>query len=208
VGTLVQTPVTKLEAMHARYTNQGAAAGGFCFHTNVNGMWTLKQCMDAWAAQGRAWNIEDLVQEAAACKGFQGLIDVDAEPLLLDGNMPERINHELARRGLATIPDVTGNEPVFARVIFESLASRYAGALNNLEQMLGRKLERIHVLGGGSRNKLLTELTAQYTGLPVETGEPESSTIGSFAVQLASGEGQPLSADAVRRWAGALCPEC
>jgi rhamnulokinase len=205
VGTLVESPVTRPEAMHARYTNQGAAAGGFCFHTNVNGMWTLKQCMDAWAGQGRVWNIEDLVREAAARSTFQGLIDVDAEPLLLDGNMPERINHELARRGLATIADIAGNEPVFARVIFESLASRYAGALANLEQMLSRKLDRIHVLGGGSRNKLLTELTAQYTGLPVETGEPESSTIGNFAVQLAAGEGQPLKADAVRHWAGVLC---
>jgi rhamnulokinase len=207
VGTLVQSPITKPEAMHARYTNQGAAAGGFCFHANVNGMWTLKQCMDAWARQGRAWNIEDLIAMAAVSTA-QGLIDVDAEPLLLDGNMPERINDELARMGIATIPDVAGNEPLFARVIFDSLANRYSGALKNLEEMLGRKLERIHVLGGGSRNKLLTELTAQYTGSPVETGEAESSTIGSFAVQLAAGEGQPLSADAVRRWAAALCQQC
>jgi rhamnulokinase len=207
VGTLVESPVTRLEAMHARYTNQGAAAGGFCFHTNVNGMWTLKQCMDAWAKDGRPWAIEDLVREAGACKAFQGLIDVDAEPLLLDGNMPERINHELAHRGLATIPDVAGNEPVFARVIFESLASRYSTALASLEHMLGRKLERIHILGGGSRNKLLTELTAQYTGLPVESGEPESSTIGNLAVQLAAGQG-PLQAEAVRQWAAVLCRKC
>jgi rhamnulokinase len=207
VGTLVQAPVTKLEAMHARYTNQGAAAGGFCFHTNVNGMWTLKQCMDAWASDGRVWAIEDLVRDASARNAFQGLIDVDAEPLLLDGNMPERINHELARRGLASIPDVAGNEPLFARVIFESLASRYSTALASLEHMLGRKLERIHILGGGSRNKLLTELTAQYTGLVVETGEPESSTIGNLAVQLAAGRG-PLHPEAVRQWAAVLCGKC
>ena len=206
VGTLVQAPVTKPEAMLSRYTNQGAAAGGFCFHTNVNGMWIVKQCMDAWAGQGRTWGIEDLVAKAAACTSSPGLIDVDAEPLLLDDNMPERINHELARKGLAVIPDVAGNEPVFARVIFESLAHRYSTALVNLEQMLGRKLGGIYVLGGGSRNKLLLDLTAQRTGLPVEAGEAESSLLGNFAVQLAAGEGngKQLSIEALRKWARLL----
>jgi rhamnulokinase len=120
--------------------------------------------------------------------------------------MPSRINRELEQRGLRPIEDVAGNEPVFARLIFESLATRYAGALNHLEQMLGRKLERIHILGGGSRNRLLTELTAQRTGLPVEAGQAESSTIGNFAVQLAASEKRSdrLEAEEVRRWAAPL----
>jgi len=209
VGTLVEEPILKLEAMRARYTNQGAAAGGFCFHTNVNGMWIVKQCMDSWAADGRAWFIEDLVQEAST-RTASGTIDVDAEPLLLDGQMPGRINHELQSRGFAPIPDEAGNEPVFARVIFESLASRYAGALKNLQEMLGRKLDRIHVLGGGSKNRLLTELTAERTGMQVEAGEAESSTIGNFAVQLAASEarGKKLGTEDVRRWAAVLCGKC
>jgi rhamnulokinase len=206
VGTLVPAAITTPEAMAARYTNQGAAAGGFLFHTNVNGMWVVKQCMDSWATQGREWKIEDLVAAAAGCPPMKDTIDVDAEPLLLDGNMPERINAELTKLGLATIPDTAGNEPVFARLIFESLASRYASALANLEKMLGRKLERIHVLGGGSRNKLLTSLTAERTGLPVESGEPESSTIGNLAVQLAASEsgGVSIGVEVVRHWAGIL----
>ncbi|MGA2351379.1 MAG: FGGY-family carbohydrate kinase [Terracidiphilus sp.] len=207
VGTLVQTPITRPEALQARYTNQGAAGGGFCFHTNVNGMWILKQCMDGWSAEGRTWTIEDLVTQAAVCNAISGTIDVDAAPLLLDGKMPERINHELQSRGLPLISDVAGNEPLFARLIFESLASRYADALAHLELMLGRKLERIHILGGGSRNKVLTQLTAERTGLPVESGQPESSTIGNLAVQLAAGEadGKPLSSKAVSKWAERLC---
>jgi rhamnulokinase len=206
VGTLTSAPVTTQEAFEARYTNLGAATGGLCFHTLVNGMWLLKKCMDAWSAEGRPWEIEDLIAQAAT-SGFPGTINVDAEPLLLDSDMPERINHQLWRRRWATIPDVAGNEPVFARVIFESLVDRYASALASLEQMLGRKLERIHVLGGGGRNKLLTELTAQRTGLPVETGQTESSTIGNLAVQLAASEadGQPLSSESVRKWAALLC---
>ena len=207
VGTLTSAPVTTQEAFDARYTNLGAASGDLCFHTLVNGMWLVKQCMDAWSAEGRPWTIEDLVQKAAACTAFPGIIDVDAEPLLLDSGMPERINHELWRLKLETIPDVAGNEPAFARVIFESLAARYASALASLEKMLGRKLERIHILGGASRNKLLNQLTAQRTGLPVESGEPESSTIGNLAVQLAASEanGKPFSSEAVRQWAARLC---
>jgi rhamnulokinase len=205
MGTLTDSPVTTKQAFDARYTNLGAATGELCFHTLVNGMWLLKQCMDSWSAEGRIWQIEDLITEAAS-SGFPGIINVDAEPLLLDSDMPERINHQLWRRRWSTIPDIAGNEPVFARVIFESLAARYAIALQDLEQMLGRKLERIHILGGASRNKLLTELTATRTGLPVEIGHCESSTIGNFAVQLAASEadGQPISPEAVRKYAGLL----
>jgi rhamnulokinase len=205
VGTLISEPVTSKEAFDARYTNLGAAGAGLCFHSLVNGMWLLKQCMDSWSAEGRVWDIEDLIAQAAA-SGFPGTIDVDAEPLLLDSDMPERINHQLWRRRWATIPDVAGNEPVFARVIFESLADRYTFALTSLEKLLDRKLDRIHILGGASRNKLLRELTEKRTQRPVEIGHTESSTIGNFAVQLATSKanGQPVTPDAIRRWAATL----
>jgi rhamnulokinase len=205
VGTVIAEPVTNSEAFQARYTNLGAAGGNLCFHSLVNGMWLLKQCMDEWAAEGRPWKIEELVAQAAI-SGFPGIIDVDAEPLLLDSEMPERINHQLWRRRWQTIPDVAGNEPVFARVIFESLADRYAYALTSLERLLGQPLKRIHILGGASRNKLLTELTAQRTHRPVEIGHPESSTLGNFAVQLAASEAgaEPVTPEAIRKWAVVL----
>jgi rhamnulokinase len=170
-------------------------------------MWVLKQCMDSWAAQGRPWKIEDIVEQAGACNVSTGLLDMDAETLMLDTEMPERINKELTRLGYDSIPDVTGNEPIFARTIFESLSVRYAAALANLEKMVGRKLTAIHMLGGANRNKLLVRLTEERTGLPVEIGETESSTIGSLAVQLASSEAgeQPIKPEAVRAWAKRLC---
>jgi rhamnulokinase len=205
-GTLATAPVTTGEAFAARFTNLGAATGDLCFHAPINGMWLLKQCMKAWSAEGRAWNLEDLIEQAAS-SSFPGVINVDAEPLLLESDMPERINHQLWRRRWATIPDVAGNEPVFARVIFESLAARYATALDDLERMLDRKMERIHMLGTGGRNKLLVELIARRTGLPVDIGEVESVTIGNFAVQLAANQagGEALSSDSIRRWAKILC---
>ena len=207
VGTITQVPVTTKHAFDAGYTNIGAAAGGLLFHSLINSMWVLKQCMDAWAAQGRSWSIEKLVQEAAACNAATGVLNMDAEALMLDTDMPQRINNELARLGFDPIPDVAGNEPLFARTIFESLALRYASATANLEKMLGRKLERIHMIGGATRNKLLVGLTEQRTGLPVEIGETESSTVGNLAVQLAASEtgtGRVTRA-AVRRSAERLC---
>ncbi len=203
VGTRIAAPIATREAMQAGFTNQGAAGGGFCFHANVNGMWILKQCLESWKNSGRSWELPLLIEEAAKRDDFPGVVPVDAPALMLDDDMPARLNGQLRAAGYAEIEDRAGNEAVFARTIFESLASRYASVLLDLEQILGSQLKRIHILGGGSRNQLLTQLTAQHTQKPVETGNVESSTVGNFAVQLAASEsrGQPLSAERVRQWA-------
>ena len=212
VGTVVDRPVNSDDARKAGFTNQGAAAGGYCFHSNVNGMWLLKQCLDHWnghsSGQARGIDLPTLISQAAEVTKIPGLINVDAPLLLLAGEMPERINHELELLGLAPIPDVPGNEPVFARVIFASLASRYAIVLRNLEALTGRRFRRITTLGGGSRNGLLSRLTEESTGLPVLSGEVEGSTLGNFAVQLASHSrsesSEPLSAPEIHAWATLL----
>lgn len=207
VGALTAVPVTTQAAFDAGYTNLGAATGDLMFHNLVNSMWVLKQCMDGWAAQGRHWKIEDIVKAAGECCAPVGLLNMDAEALLLDTEMPRRINKELSRQGQNEIADVPGNEPMFARLIFESLAARYAQALTSLQTMLGRKLTSIHMLGGANRNKLLVQLTGQRTGLPVEIGETESTTIGNFAVQLAASDadGQPIRPESIHEWAQRLC---
>jgi rhamnulokinase len=193
VGTLVDRPIATPEAFSARFTNQGSASGGFLFHTNVNGLWILKQCMDSWAAQGRAWALDDILREAAALPAPAALLNVDADPLLLEGEMPERIQQQLADSGQEPIPNPPDNQPRFVRLILESLAARYAEVLSNLQRITGRNVTRIHVLGGGSRNALLLELTARRTGLPVDAGNAESSTLGNFAVQIVAQNGPPTS---------------
>jgi rhamnulokinase len=207
VGTVIPSPITTREAMDAGFTNQGAACDGFCFHTNVNGMWILKRCLESWRKAGREWELPELIAQAAARNDFPGTVNVDAPPLMLDQDMPARLNEQLRKNGHAEIDPHAGNDPVFARVIFESLASRYASALRSLEHMLNTSIRRVHILGGGSLNQLLTRLTAERTGVSVETGNVESSTVGNFAVQMASAEahGGPLRRDAVRRWARELC---
>lgn len=204
VGTLVGRAIATPEALAARFTNQGAAAGGFLFHTNVNGLWILKQCMDHWSAQGRTQALGALLQAAAAAPAPTHLLNVDAESLLLEGEMPARIQRELSGADAEPIPDTPGNEPLFARLILESLAARYAQVLDNLRRITGRTFASIHILGGGSRNQLLLELTAQRTGLPVEAGHAESSTLGNLAVQLASAEAIPLTPEAISRTARKL----
>ncbi len=207
VGALTSRPVTTPAAFDAGYTNLGAATGDLMFHNLVNSMWVLKQCMDSWAAQGRPWKIEDIVKAAGECSAPAGKLNMDAEALMLDTEMPRRINNELTRQGHGEIADVPGNEPMFARLIFESLAARYAQALASLEKMLDRKLTAIHMLGGANRNKLLVQLTEQRTGLPVEIGETESTTIGNFAVQLAAAEAnrQQIRPESIHEWARRLC---
>jgi len=208
VGTVIEKPITIAEAERAGFTNQGEAAGGYCFHTNVNGMWILKQCLDHWLAQGRTIDLQGLIAQAAEVSEIPGVINPDAPPLMLAGEMPSRINDELVLRGLAPIPDTAGNEPLFARLIFASLASRYATVIRNLESLTGRNFQKITILGGGSRNQMLSQLTAESTGLPVSAGEAEGSTLGNFAVQLASAQSSkrnaPLSAAKVRGWAKLL----
>jgi len=204
VGTVVDKPVTVPEAMTAGFTNQGAAAGGYCFHTNVNGMWILKQCMDEWCAQGREIDLPSLITRAAEVESVPGLINVDAPELLLAGAMPSRINRELEGFGFTPIADEPGNEAIFARVIFASLVDRYASVLRHLEELTGRKFQRITILGGGSRNSLLSRLTEESTGLPVFAGEAEGSTLGNFAVQLAAKDKGKTSPELVRAWAARL----
>jgi rhamnulokinase len=207
VGALTAIPVTTQNAFDAGYTNLGAATGELMLHNIINSMWVLKQCMDSWTAQGRPWKIEDIVTAAGECNAPNGTLNMGAEALMLDTEMPRRINSELTRQGYDAIADEPGNEPVFARLIFESLASRYAQALASLEKMLDRKLTAVHMLGGANRNKLLVRLTEERTGLPVEIGETESSTIGNFAVQLAASDanGQPIGPESIRNRARNLC---
>ena len=204
VGTLVDEAVTTRDAMDAGFTNQGAACAPFQFHANVNGMWILKQCLDTWLRDGRAWTVEMLVKAAEDYGPCEGVISVDAAPLMLDGDMPARLNEQLRLRGLREIPDSAGNEPRFARLIFESLAARYAEVLAHLEKLLDRRIRKIHALGGGSRNALLLRLMTERTGLPVEAGLAEGSTVGNFAVQFAAADG--ISRENVVRWAKKLLP--
>ena len=206
VGTLVEQPRNGEAAAHENFTNLGAVGDRICFHKNVNGMWLIKQCMDKWAADGRAWEVSDLIAAAIQVPKPNALIDVDEPDLLLAGQMPQRINAQRERKGHEPLDESPQNAPEFASLIFHSLAARYAEVLDRVALHGGKKLKRLFIVGGASQNEFLNRLTEEATGLQVHRGSPESSTVGNFAVQMAalegSGDASGVYAEQVSRWAG------
>jgi rhamnulokinase len=199
-------------ARRANFSNEGGVGGKIYFLKNVNGMWLLRQCMEHWRLHGQVWTVEQLI---AACSGLaapEQLIDVDDPDLLLPGDMPGRINAQLNRAGKSPIPEGEGLAARTANLIFHSLAARYAAVLRNVVEITGQTLKRLYVVGGGSRNALLNQLTAKAAGLEVLTGSTESTTVGNFAIQLAALNGDytdctGVAAKAVAEWAGILAAQ-
>jgi rhamnulokinase len=212
VGCVLESACTSDAARRANFSNEGGVGGNIYFLKNVNGMWLLRQCIEQWRRQGEAWTVEQLI---AACSGLgapEQLIDVDDPDLLLPGDMPGRIDAQLNRAGKSSISEGEGVAARTANLIFHSLAARYAAVLRNVAEITGQTLRRLYVVGGGSRNALLNQLTAKAAGLEVLTGSTESTTVGNFAIQLAALEGDytnctGVAAKAVAEWAGILAAQ-
>jgi rhamnulokinase len=207
VGTLLEQPQNDAGAREDNFTNLSAVGGRTCFHKNVNGMWLVRQCIDRWADGGRVWTVPELTAAAETIPKPNGLLDVDDPDLLLAGRMPARINAQRKRRGLKPLNENPENAPVFASLIFHSLAARYAKVLDRVAYHSGKKLKRVFLVGGASQNDFLNRLIEQTTGLEVFRGSAESSTVGNFAVQMAALQGSRdavtgADAEQVSRWAG------
>jgi rhamnulokinase len=210
VGTVLTSPINSPLARSENFTNLRGVDGTFCFHKNVNGMWLLRQCLEAWNhPAGRAntdpITIADLIHEAAGVAPHSYTLDVDDPDLLLPGHMPDRINAQLRRRGLLEFDPAPSHASEFASFLFHSLAARYAEVLRNVATITGKRLRHLYIMGGGSRNEFLNRLTAEATGLQIFPAGAECSTLGNFAVQLAALEptdspnGRPTAA-----WAACL----
>jgi len=209
IGALLSSPCNSPAALADDFTNLGAVGNRICFHKAVNGMWLLKQCMDAWDAAGTTFTVEELVRIASLEPAPTALLEVADPELGLVGNMPARINTQLRAHGHTPLDESPAGAARMSALIFHSLAAAYARALDELRRHTGHQPTEIVVVGGGCRNDLLCRLTAERTGLPVRRGAPESSTVGNFAVQLAALEGASPAAPAgfaaaVSSWAATL----
>src|ERR1700722_6624525 len=158
---------------------------------------------------GGVWAVPELVAAAEKTEKPRGLLDVDDPDLLLAGRMPQRINAQRGRKGLDALDEGAENAPVFASLIFHSLATRYAKVLDRVAFHSGKKLKRLFVVGGASQNDFLNRLTREATGLELFRGSTESATLGNFAVQLAVLESKRdaftgASAEQVSHWARQL----
>ena len=206
VGTVLEQPCTSAAALAENFTNEGGVGGRIRFLKNVNGMWLLEECLREWQAAGRSWSITELIAECERRPVATTTFNVDAPDLILPGHMPSRINKELERAGHAPIPEDPAHAPQMASVIFSSLAARYGEILRAVQDVTGRKLQRLYVVGGGSQNEYVNRLIAERTGLDVKHGPVESSTIGNLAIQLASLESgaENVTPADVAKWAERL----
>jgi rhamnulokinase len=205
VGALVKKPIRTAAAMVEGFTNLAGAGGLTCFHVNVNGMWLLRQSMLEWEKAGRDFDVAELVAAAEKQPTPAAIFHVDEPELLLPGEMLHRINTSLRQAGHEALDESPEAAPMFANVIFHSLAARYKVVLENISAHTGKHLKRVFIVGGGSRNQYLNRLIAERTGLEVHCGSPESSTIGNFAIQMAVLAGfEAPSAEAVAQYAAEL----
>ncbi len=205
VGTPLISPNKTPEAFQLGFTNLGGAGNTVLFHRGLPGMWLLRQCMDEWQKTSPC-TVEELVSAARLLASPDHELDLDDPNFLAPGSMPEKINRQLRTRGISALPPGCDAAPQYAGLIFHSLARRYASLLRSIHTVTGKSLDRISIVGGGSRNQFLNALTEQASGLPVERCSPESSTLGNFAVQCARLESHdhPLDAASVTRHAQLL----
>ena len=178
VGVELKDPVISEKSLDANFTNEGGLGGTVRFLKNVSGLWLVHGCRKAWSA-GSPLSYEELVRAAAEAPPFAALVDPDDPTFLNPPDMPEAIEDYCRRTGQE--PPATKGAVV--RSLLESLALKYRQVIAQLGEVLGHPIEKIHVIGGGSRNGLLCQLTADATGLPVVAGPAEATAVGNILVQ-------------------------
>jgi rhamnulokinase len=180
VGMEIDEPVITPESLKLNFTNEGGVHGTTRLLKNVMGLWMLQSCRQAWNRLGQRHEQAELLELAAGEQPFHSLVDPDHESFLRARDMPAEIT-KFCERTQQPAP----NSPArFTRTILESLAFKYRVVLLRLEDLTARKIECIRVIGGGSKNHLLNQLTADATGKTVIAGPAEATVLGNVAVQM------------------------
>jgi rhamnulokinase len=179
MGIEVKEPIINKQSFELNFTNEGGIEGTTRFLKNITGMWLLEQCRKEWESQGVAYSYNDVVRMSDSVTGFQSIIDPDYVGFANPASMTEAIA-EYCRNTGQKIPETHAE---YIRCIFDSLALKYKYVLNCLRQVAPFAIERLHVIGGGSQNRLLNQLIANSIGLPVVAGPSEATAIGNVMVQ-------------------------
>ena len=201
VGLELDSPVANAKALSYNITNEAGVADRIRFIKNVSGMWLLEESLRYWKSNGLELSAGQLVQDARQLPRRQ-IIDTNDPRFAKPGAMPERIA-EYCRE---TLQDEPKSPAEFARCIFDSLADAYAKSLAQLEDAANMKVSEIDIVGGGSSNDLLNQLTADATGLKVIAGPVEATVMGNLIIQMMSAgwitsleEGRSLISKSVER---------
>jgi rhamnulokinase len=181
LGTEIDAPVITAKTRDLNFTNEGGVCGTIRLLKNIGGLWLLQACRRAWAAEGQPLDYDTLLS-AARDDGlaFQSLIDPDHHAFLNPTNMPGQI----ARYCRQTSQVEPSGPAAYARAILESLALKYRVVLESLEEVTGRRFDQIRIVGGGSRNRLLNQFTADATGRTVLAGPVEATALGNIGLQM------------------------
>ncbi|MBK9095958.1 MAG: rhamnulokinase [Anaerolineae bacterium] len=180
LGVETQAPVINAASLVANVTNEGGVCGTVRLLKNITGLWIIQECRRAWAAAGRPLSWDQIVAAAGAAMPATAVIDVDAAEFAAPGDMPGRVRAFCQRTG-QPVPDTAG---ALAAVVYESLALKYRSTLARIEGLTGRTAAPLHIVGGGSQNRLLNQLAADFTGRPVIAGPVEATAIGNILMQM------------------------
>ncbi|WP_019546831.1 rhamnulokinase [Streptomyces sulphureus] len=186
-GLELDAPVLTEESRAANFTNERGIDGTIRYLRNITGMWLLEECRRTWdredaanrTAHDASSSLGALLAAAAEAEPFAALVDADAPDLLPPGDMPSRLRNLLRRSG-QTPPRARGG---LVRCVLESLALAHRRTLREAARLSGRAPSRVHLVGGGSRNTLLCQWTADASGLPVTAGPTEATAVGNILVQ-------------------------
>lgn len=179
MGVESPQPIINADSLRYNFTNEGGVCGTIRFLKNIMGLWLVQECRRTWAQAGEELSYDELTHLAAQAPAFGPLIEPDSHDFLRPGDMPARIVAFCAETG-QRMPETKGE---IVRCALESLALKYRWVLEKLELLLGHPLETIHIVGGGSQNKLLCQLTADATQRLVIAGPVEATAAGNVLMQ-------------------------
>ena len=193
LGIESPVPIITDKSFQHNFTNEGSADGGYRFLQNIMGLWIIQECKRFWDQEEKCFTYEELTRKAIKHGLAHFQIDpsdpIFLKPGLIDDSMPDRIRAYCRRTGQQE-PSGTGE---MVRGVLESLAETYAQKIRQIEEITGKKMQEIYIIGGGSQNELLCQLTAETSGLPVYAGPVEATALGNLLVQsIAQGEIQSI----------------
>lgn len=197
LGVETETPIINADALEANFTNEGGVEGTIRFLKNITGLWLLQQCRKEWSTRSPL-SYEEITKLAENAPPFRALLDPDWPGFLNPPSMVEAIQTYCrhTRQPLVHTP------AEIARAILESLALKYRWTLDQLAKLTAKKIDKVHIIGGGARNELLCQFTADAAGIRVVAGPSEATALGNISMQaLALGYLRSLSEirDLVRR---------
>ena len=179
LGVEVPHPVINAETMRYNFTNEGGVAGTTRLLKNIMGLWLVQECRRTWARNGRELSYQEIIARAQVAPPFAALVDPDDASFLAPGDMPARLMAYCMRTG--QVPPI--DEGAIVRCCLESLALKYRWTIERLESILGTTIRTIHIVGGGAKNALLCQFTADACGRLVHAGPVEATAIGNILMQ-------------------------